>query len=219
MATWNASLPAYDAGSQPLRRHSVGPLVFIAGGDPELVGDADKATLTAGHAGAYLSFVQVDANAYLRPALGVTSTSEAASPRRLIWQGTIPAAGNVALRIDVGDDDVITAKISDTAADPGTAQTFTSEDGAPLTGEIVDVVITTRPNGTVSARFRSYPDWEPGNGDTAGSTFVYSGEFRARTYYGEGFRTRSLVIAGFADDTTTANRADVEVQVDLGVAP
>lgn len=219
MATWNASLPAYAAGSQPLRRHSVGPFEFVAGGDPALVGDADKATLTAGHAGAYLTFVQVDANAYLRPVLGVTTTGEDASPRRLIWQGTIPAAGNVALRIDVGADDVITAKISDTAANPGTAQTLTSEDGAPLSGEIVDVIVTTIPNGTVAARIRTYPEWLPINGATAGSTYVPGGTFRSRNYYGEGFRTRSLVIAGFADDSVAANRADVTVQVDLGVVP
>lgn len=219
MATWNASLPAYAAGSQPLRRYSIGPLEFIAGGGAELIGEADKATLTAGHAGAYLIFEQVDANGYLRPVLGVTSTTEAAAPRRLIWQGTIPAAGDVALRIDVGAGDVITAKISDAADAAGTAQTLTSEDGAPLTGEIVDAVITTIPSGTVAARIRTYPDWEPGNGDTAGSTYVPGGTFRAREYYGEGFRTRSLVIAGFADDATTANRADVTVQVDLGVAP
>lgn len=114
------------------------------------------------------------------------------APIHATWEGTI-----------TGDGDPKVIKV-------GAAGLNSTSDRTPA-GPIVNWKVVVKSSGSVVARIREIDAWDGASKD--GSHLVYARGFQEEARRGVGTRIDAFTVAGYADDSAGAARADIEVLI------
>lgn len=114
------------------------------------------------------------------------------APIYATWEGTITGAGDPKV-IKLG------------------AAGLNSTSDRTIAGPIIGWKVVVKSSGSVVARVREVDGWDGSSKD--GTHLIYARGFQEEARRGTGTRIEAFTVAGFADDSAGAARADIDVLV------